>query len=61
MVKKSHILILLLFLGISLGFAQEKPERLVTKANEKYDEYSFKPAIDIFKKVLDRGYAPQTC
>lgn len=57
MVKKSHILILLLFLGISPGFAQEKPERLVTKANEKYDEYSFKPAIDIFKKVLDRGYA----
>ena len=34
-------------------FAQEK---LITKANEKYDEYSFSPAIDIYKKVLDRGY-----
>ena len=40
-------------MGVS-GFAQEK---LITKANEKYDEYSFSPAIDIYKKVLDRGYA----
>lgn len=40
-------------MGVSV-FAQEK---LITKANEKYDEYSFSPAIDIYKKVLDRGYA----
>ncbi|MGJ8735194.1 OmpA family protein [Zobellia laminariae] len=54
MIKKIHILFVLVFLmGVS-GFAQEK---LITKANEKYDEYSFSPAIDIYKKVLDRGYA----
>ncbi|CAM4185057.1 OmpA family protein [Zobellia roscoffensis] len=54
MIKKIHILFVLVFvMGVS-GFAQEK---LITKANEKYDEYSFSPAIDIYKKVLDRGYA----
>ncbi|CAM4343878.1 OmpA family protein [Zobellia nedashkovskayae] len=54
MIKKIHILFVLVFLmGVSV-FAQEK---LITKANEKYDEYSFSPAIDIYKKVLDRGYA----
>ncbi|MUH38223.1 flagellar motor protein MotB [Zobellia amurskyensis] len=54
MIKKIHILfVLVFFMGVSC-FAQEK---LITKANEKYDEYSFSPAIDIYKKVLDRGYA----
>jgi len=28
----------------------------VTKGNEKYEEYSFRPAIDIYKKVLDKGF-----
>lgn len=37
-------------------FAQDKPDRLVTKANAKYEEYSFRPAIDIYKRVIDRGY-----
>jgi len=54
MIKKIHILFVLVFLTGVSGFAQEK---LITKANEKYDEYSFSPAIDIYKKVLDRGYA----
>ncbi|MBT2161795.1 OmpA family protein [Zobellia barbeyronii] len=54
MIKKIHILFVLVFLMGLSGFAQEK---LITKANEKYDEYSFSPAIDIYKKVLDRGYA----
>lgn len=31
-------------------------ERIVERANEKYDEYSFRPAIDIYKKVLEKGY-----
>ncbi len=26
------------------------------RANEKYESYSFKPAIDIYKKVIDKGY-----
>ena len=51
--KKIHILYVLVFLMGTSCFAQEK---LITKANEKYDEYSFSPAIDIYKKVLDRGY-----
>ncbi|MBU2973753.1 OmpA family protein [Zobellia sp. B3R18] len=53
MMKKIHILYVLVFLMGTSCFAQEK---LITKANEKYDEYSFSPAIDIYKKVLDRGY-----
>ena len=31
-------------------------ERVKAKADERYDEYSFSPAIDIYKKVLDKGY-----
>jgi len=52
MIKKLQVLIVLVILWGS-GYAQDK---LVTKANEKYEEYSFSPAIDIYKKVLDRGY-----
>ena len=26
------------------------------KADQRYEEYSFSPAIDIYKKVLDKGY-----
>ena len=57
MMKKLHILVTLFILSGLSCYTQDKPDRLVTKANEKYDEYSFRPAIDIFKKVLDRGYA----
>jgi len=31
-------------------------ERGVVKGDKKYAEYSFSPAIDIYKKVLDKGY-----
>ncbi len=54
MKKRVYILIILGFLMGTKGFAQEK---LINKANEKYEAYSFSPAIDIYKKVLDRGYA----
>ena len=53
MIKKILLLFVLVFFIGQNGFAQEK---LVTKANEKYEEYSFSPAIDIYKKVLDKGY-----
>ena len=57
MIRKIHILFVSVFiLGLS-GYAQDKKGKLVTRANEKYEEYSFSPAIDIYKKVLDRGYA----
>lgn len=46
---------------VANGFAQEvkqdvKEDRLVTKANESYENYSFSLAIDIYKRVLDKGY-----
>lgn len=31
-------------------------ERLIEKGNEKFEAYSFSPAIDIYKRVLDKGY-----
>ncbi|TVZ15108.1 OmpA family protein [Maribacter sp. MAR_2009_72] len=46
------ILALLLF-GHDFIHAQE---RLIEKGNEKFEAYSFSPAIDIYKKVLDKGY-----
>jgi len=51
---------LVFFLGF-MGHAQEdklvsKEERLVSKANEQYQNYSFSPAIDIYKRILDKGY-----
>ncbi|MDF0708243.1 OmpA family protein [Flagellimonas okinawensis] len=30
--------------------------RVMEKADERYNQYSFSPAIDIYKKVLDKGY-----
>ena len=44
-----------MLIGIpSVSFSQE---RLLEKANEKYDEYSFSPAIDIYKKVREKGFS----
>ncbi len=54
MIKRFYILLIIGFLTGMKGFAQEK---LLTRANEKYKAYSFMPAIDIYKKVLDRGYS----
>lgn len=52
--KKIQVLIFVLLVsGLGESFAQE---RLITKGNEKYEEYSFSPAIDIYKKILDKGY-----
>ncbi|MEO0573149.1 MAG: OmpA family protein [Bacteroidota bacterium] len=49
----------ILFLSITtLGILQLAygQERRLERANKKYNEYSFSPAIDIYKKVLDKGY-----
>ena len=58
--KPMQSLILLLFLFSLVAtsvFAQDvKEDRLVTKANESYENYSFSPAIDIYKRVLDKGF-----
>lgn len=52
--------VLIFFLGFA-GHAQDdklasKEGRLVSKANEQYQNYSFSPAIDIYKRILDKGY-----
>ncbi|MEL7271694.1 MAG: OmpA family protein [Bacteroidota bacterium] len=48
---------------VSQGIAQEEnpdsliiDDRVKLRADEQYDQYSFSPAIDIYKKVLDKGY-----
>ena len=52
MKKLSAVLILLLAPVFSMG-----QERLLNQADRKYEEYSFKPAQDIYQHVLDKGYA----
>ncbi|WP_282163035.1 OmpA family protein [Ulvibacterium marinum] len=54
MTKK--VLSLLLITVLSFGVKSIAQERLVTKANAKYQDYSFSPAIDIYKRVLEKGY-----
>lgn len=60
MTKKVQLLILVLCCTlVGKLMAQDDPQkegRMVVKGNEKYEEYSFSPAIDIYKKVLDKGY-----
>ncbi|MFD0798084.1 OmpA family protein [Maribacter chungangensis] len=54
MTKKNQILVIFFLIsafGVTWG-----QERLVTKGNEKYEEYSFRPAIDIYEKVLEKGF-----
>ncbi len=53
MVNKNIVLVILVVLLGQYSWSQEK---LVARANDKYEEYSFSPAIDIYKKVLDKGY-----
>ena len=57
MMRKLKKLVVLVILSGLSAYAQDKPDKLLTKADEKYDEYSFSPAIDIYKRVIDRGYA----
>ncbi|MCW5518077.1 OmpA family protein [Muriicola sp. Z0-33] len=52
-------ILLLVILLLSFGADALAQERLVTKGNEKYQNYSFSPAIDIYQKVLDKGYMTQ--
>lgn len=51
--KLQFLLFVFLVCGLGKSLAQE---RLITKGNEKYEEYSFSPAIDIYKKIIDKGY-----
>ncbi|VAW10953.1 FIG00492683: hypothetical protein [hydrothermal vent metagenome] len=49
-------IIFVFFLGINCFAQKAKEDRLVAKANERYENYSFSPAIDIYKRVLEKGY-----
>jgi outer membrane protein OmpA-like peptidoglycan-associated protein len=53
MIKRIFLLTVLFSVLGNLVMAQD---RLVNKADEKYRDYSFSPAIDIYKRVLDKGY-----
>jgi outer membrane protein OmpA-like peptidoglycan-associated protein len=53
MLRKILFTIIILFFTVSNSIGQEKG---LERANEKYEAYSFKPAIDIYKKVIDKGY-----
>ncbi|MBC8770609.1 OmpA family protein [Arenibacter sp. BSSL-BM3] len=53
MIKRIFLLTLLFSVIGNVVIAQD---RLVNKADEKYKDYSFSPAIDIYKRVLDKGY-----
>jgi outer membrane protein OmpA-like peptidoglycan-associated protein/tetratricopeptide (TPR) repeat protein len=53
MIKKLHLAVLLIVAFFASSVAQEKT---LERANSKYEEYSFSPAIDIYKKVLDKGF-----
>tara|TARA_R110002051_G_scaffold4587_2_gene25098 strand:+ start:2513 stop:4450 length:1938 start_codon:yes stop_codon:yes gene_type:complete len=53
MLKKIVFTVLLIFVTAENSLGQE---RILERANQKYNEYSFSPAIDIYKKVLDKGF-----
>lgn len=53
MLKKLFFIVVVTFGIFISGYAQE---RGIERAEKKYDEYSFRPAIDIYKKVLEKGY-----
>ncbi len=50
-----RILLLVVLIATCTGTISAQ-ERLVNKANSQYEDYSFSPAIDIYKRVLDKGY-----
>ena len=41
---------------IGLHFSALSQEKRLARANKEYKEYAFVPAIDIYQKVIDRGY-----
>ncbi len=54
MTRKLKILVTLF--SFAMVFTSHAQERLVTKADTDYEQYSFRPAIDIYKRVMDKGY-----
>lgn len=48
--------IILFLVFIAFAYSTNAQEKLVEKGNEKYNSYSFSPAIDIYNKVLEKGF-----
>lgn len=42
-----------------MGHYALSQEKLLERGNNRYNSYSFSPAIDIYKRVLDKGYVSQ--
>ncbi|WP_298488927.1 OmpA family protein [uncultured Maribacter sp.] len=53
---KKSIQILIFVFSSLIAVNSISQEKRVIKADSEYEEYSFSPAIDIYKKVLDKGY-----
>ncbi|RUA19636.1 MAG: flagellar motor protein MotB [Flavobacteriia bacterium] len=59
---KRTLILLIIFSGCVVKMSAQDTiqgkqlERVMERADQQYKEYSFSPAIDIYKKVLDRGY-----
>ncbi|QWX84433.1 OmpA family protein [Cellulophaga sp. HaHaR_3_176] len=54
MLRKIFFAIILIFIVVQNSIGQDN--KTLDKANAKYEEYSFRPAIDIYKKVIDKGF-----
>jgi len=54
MTRKLKILVTLF--SIAMVLTGHSQERLITKGDTDYEEYSFRPAIDIYKRVMDKGF-----
>ena len=52
---KRILLIVAVFINLHISITAQ--EKLLARGNEEYAEYSFKPAIDIYQKVLEKGYS----
>lgn len=52
---RQNLKLILVVLLLLHGSAKAQ-ERLIEKGNEKFEAYSFSPAIDIYKKVIEKGY-----
>lgn len=59
---KRILILLIAFSGYVINISaqdtisDQRQARVKAKADERYEQYSFSPAIDIYKKVLDKGY-----
>lgn len=49
------LLAITIIIGLHLNALSQ--EKRLARANEEYNEYAFVPAIDIYQKVIDKGYS----